>query len=1116
MRTPIALAGLALLSLGACTSRQPGPETLFTRMDAGHSSVTFENRVVDSPSFNMIEYLNYYNGGGIAAGDIDNDGLIDLYFVANQGENRMYRNLGGFRFEDITEKAGLASPGAWKTGVVMTDLDGDGDLDIYLSRLGDYKGITGRNELYINNGDGTFTERAPEYGLDFCGFSTHAVFFDYDLDGDLDVFLLNHSVHSRRSYGPSTLRLEKDSLSGDRLYRQDQVGGRIKFTDVTASAGIYSSAVGYGLSVSVADLNGDGYPDIYVANDFHENDYLYLNQQDGTFRESILGAMNHNSRSSMGSNIADFNNDGLPDVMVLDMLPYDEEILKRSGTEDENDISEIKLRYGYHHQISRNNLQLNRGAGRYSDIALQLGVAATDWSWAPLFCDLDNDGWKDLYITNGIYRRPDDLDYIRHTSDIDHYFDRRAGQDSIDRMLIRMMPHIRLSNPAFANRGGLRFEEVTSAWGLDHPSYSNGGIYADLDNDGDLDLVVNNHNETATVYRNNAERLANNHYLRIRLEGGGQNTAGIGAILRLYAGALMQYEEVQPVRGFQSSMHQPVHFGLGARDRADSLVVTWPGGARQVLRDLPADTTLILRQEDGAILAAGHASPSPEPLFREAGDLRGIDFAHRENPYRDWEAEPLIPHRLSAEGPKAAVGDFNGDGLDDLFIGGARGQAGALFLQDSHGAFQRLNQPVLFADRGYEDVGVAAFDADGDGDPDLVVSSGGNEVGPYQEFLEDRLYLNDGKGLLTRSQGMLPPAYINSSCVRPVDYDGDGDIDLFIGGRSVPGSYGLPALSRLLENDGQGRFTDVTARLLPELQQPGMVTDAAWADLDGDGRPDLVVTGEWMPLLVFFNRPDGFARASGEDDAAQSSGWWQCLLAHDLDGDGDTDLLAGNFGLNSKVKASHEHPATLHVGDFDSNGRTDPILSAWRGGSVVPLATLDELIAQVFTLKSRFPTYAAFSEVKWAEDLFDRKLLQGALRLQAVEMRSCWFENTGNGSFRKHMLPDEAQFSPIKAFYAEDFNGDGRTDLLCAGNHYASSVTYGRYDAGLGLYLEGLPEGGFRALPAWESGVIVPGDHRDIVLIRNLQIGKMLLVSRNDQAPVLYTWNQQAYRTFLP
>lgn len=1114
MRLTLAFAAVYVGFVIGCTKPRPSTPGPFSLIDPAETAVDFVNRVVDSDSFNMIEYLNYYNGGGIAAGDIDNDGLIDLYFVANQGENRMYLNKGGFRFEDITGVSGLASPGTWKTGVVMVDIDGDGLLDIYLCRLGDYKGIKGKNELYINNGNLTFTERASEFGLDFCGFSTHAAFFDYDLDGDLDVFLLNHSVHSRRSYGPTTLRMERDSLSGDRLYRHDVVDGRIVFTDVTEESGIYSSAVGYGLSVSVADLNADGFPDIYVANDFHENDYLYINQGDGTFRESILDAMTHNSRSSMGSNIADFNNDGLPDIMVLDMLPGEEEILKRSGSEDENDVYAIKLQYGYHHQVARNVLQLNRGGGRYSDIALQMGVYATDWSWAPLFADFDNDGWKDLYITNGIYRRPDDLDYIRHTSDIDRYFDRRVGQDSIDRMLIRMMPPIRLSNPAFANKGGLHFEDVTAAWGLDHPSFSNGGVYADLDNDGDLDLVLNNFNEPVAIYRNDFGGKEGRNYLSIRLVGADKNPGGIGAVLRLYSSNGLQYEEFQPVRGFQSSMHQPLHFGLGANEHADSLVVLWPGGARQTLHQIAANTSLVLRQTDAVRTDDTEIPETRTSLFKEVSYQFGPLFLHRENAYRDWQYEPLIPHLLSAEGPKIAVSDVNGDGLDDVFLGGARGQPGAILLQLPGGQFQRSNQPALFADRGFEDVGAVFFDADGDGFPDLFIASGGNEVGPFQGYLEDRLYLNDGNGLFYRSISALPPDMINSSCVRPVDFDGDGDIDVFVGGRSVPGSYGLPARSRLLQNNGRGEFQDVTSRLMPDLVLPGMLTDACWADMDGDGRPDLVVVGEWMPVQIHYNRPGGFVRGESTSENEQSTGWWQSVLVADLDGDGDPDILAGNFGMNSKVKASNRFPATLHVADFDGNGRTDPILSAFRDGSVVPYAILDELTSQIPGLHGRFPTYAAYSEVKSASDIFGREALSRAHTLNAVEMRSCYFENLGGDNFRKVPLPPEAQFSPIKAFLVEDFTGNGMPDILCAGNHFASAVTYGRYDAGLGLLLEAGSPGGFQAVPAWESGFMVSGDHRDMAIIRNLQVGNLIIVARNDQEPAIFLWNQPADKTF--
>jgi len=1069
-----------LLSAALSCQRHSG-DTLFTLLSPSSTGIDFENRITETEQINIIEYLYFNNGAGVAAGDINNDGLIDLYFSANQNGNRLYLNKGDLKFEDITEQSGTAGGGDWSTGVTMADVNGDGLLDIYVCNVGDYKGLKGHNQLFINQGDLTFKEESAAYGLDFTGFSTQAAFFDYDLDGDLDMYLLNHSVHSSRSYGMADLREDEDQRAGDRLYRNDTTqDGRI-FHNASAEAGIYRSQIGYGLGVNTSDINNDGYPDIYVSNDFHENDYLYINQGDGTFSERLTEMIAHTSRSSMGNDVADFNNDGLSDIMVLDMLPDNQQILKQSGTEDELELFRLKLQYGYAPQYVHNTLQLNQGAEMFSEIGRLAGIYATDWSWSALFCDVDNDGWKDLFITSGIYRRPNDLDYVNFLTGGNRYGPVRNTDSLSDRELYEQMPLQPDINHIFQNNHDLTFSEKGASWGIDTPDYSNGSTYADLDNDGDPELIVNNINGPASIYRNNTEKLPDRHFLTLQLNGSKMNRFGIGARVTIYTHGEQQMAQHFSTHGFMSSTSDLLHFGLGGDTLVDSLTITWPGLLEQWVYNIQADQTVLL-DISNARAVPKNEEPPVQILFSSV-TVPGLQFRHLEDDWEDLDREALIPANLSAEGPALAVGDVNGDGLDDLFMGGATDQASRLFLQLPGGTFRAVASPVLFGDRFTEDVDAAFFDADGDGDLDLYVVKGGNQEFTGSPILADRLLINDGRGHFEHSlPGMLPLIMQNSSCVRPADFDGDGDMDLFLGIRSIPGAYGISPEQFLLENDGSGRFIPLPPERLGTLYKAGMVTDACWVDHDRDGDPDLVVVGEWMKVSVYRNDQGTFREITDDCGLAETAGWWNCIKAVDLDGDGDLDLVGGNLGLNSMLKASVQEPVELFVNDFDNNGIPDPILCAYNNGTSYPIATLDELKRQIIGIDKQYPDYASFGN-QTPEGIFGADKLAQSLHKQAVLFESSVFINNGDGTYETRPLPVEAQFSPIRDILTGDYNHDGIPDLLIAGNNYSTRPSLGRQDASHGLLIMGKGATEYKKVLPLVSGFLAYGDARKMHLI---------------------------------
>ena len=1084
-------------------SCQTQPHTLFTLLPPQETGVDFENTLSENDTFNILNYLYYYNGGGVAIGDLNNDGLPDLYFTANEQPNRLYLNQGNFHFIDITEPAQVGGLPGWTTGVTMADVNGDGWLDIYVSQLGSHEGVSGRNQLYINDADTsqgypTFTERAAEFGLDQQTFATQASFFDYDNDGDLDVYLLNHTVHSSDTYVPAA-RGRRPTPQGDQLLRNDDG----HFVNVSQAAGIYQSLVGYGLSVSVADLNQDGWLDIYVGNDFHENDYLYYNNGDGTFRESIAEAVGHTSRFSMGSDIADFNNDTYLDIMSLDMKPEDAYTQRISAGEDPYDIYEFKLSYGYHHQYARNALQLytpvspfegGRGVlgarGVYSEIAQLAGVAATDWSWSALFADLDNDGWKDLYITNGILRRPNNLDYIRYLSNQDVQKAMQQGNMTESVGLIHKMPSDKIPNYAYQNNRDLTFSNQATAWGLAQLGFSNGSAYGDLDNDGDLDLVVNNVNAPAFVYRNNTNEQKNHHFLKIRSVGGGGNRWGVGTKVWLHTGDSVQYQELMPTRGFQSSVEPLFHFGLGARTAIDSVVVVWPDARQQTLTGVAANQTFVVKQSDAQQRHA-YTKKQKKTLFAPWASSDTALFRHQENDFAAFNREPFLPHALSEEGPALAVGDANGDGREDIFVGGAAQQPSRLLLQTAKGKFASIDDSLWQTERAYEDVAAAWLDVDADNDLDLYVGSAGNEYDA--KALADRLYLNDGTGHLQRADDALPPVYENTSCVAPYDLDHDGDLDIFVGSRGVSGKYGLNSKSYVLENDGTGHFTAVA------LPVEGMVTGAAWTDYDRDGWKDLVVVGEWMPITLLKNEA-GSLRLASPPSLENTNGWWNSVAtSSDLDGDGDEDWVVGNLGRNSVIQASQDEPVSLYVNDFDDNGSLDPILTFYQQGTEQSILTKDELAKRIPRLRKN-TTYAAYAKAPMQE-WFPAAQWEKALVKKAYVLASSWVENKGADGFVVHPLPVEAQFAPVRAILIRDFDQDGHQDLLLAGNAYAVDPKQGRYDASYGWWLKGKGDGEFEVVPAEESGVVISGQVANMAFLLSADL---VVVAENDDAIELW------------
>jgi len=1090
-----------LIFISSCKNEK---EPLFTLLNAERTGIYFKNLIKDTDTLNIQDYLYYYNGGGVAIGDLNNDGLPDVYFISNQGSNKLYLNKGDLKFEDITDGAGVKGAGNWKTGVTLADVNGDGLLDIYISEVGGYKNFIGRNELYINNGDLTFSERAHEYGLDIEGFNTQAVFFDYDHDNDLDMFLVNHSVHSNSSYGNSSMRQVKNEAAGDKLFRNDKTEKGRKFIEVTTEAGIYSGIIGYGLNVVVGDLNNDNWDDIYVSNDFHENDYYYVNNKNGTFSEINSEAFGHESRFSMGSAIADMNNDGWLDIITLDMLPSEEKILKSSAGSDPLDIYNFKLSYGYHYQYARNCLQLNRGGGeKFSDIALFSGIAATDWSWSPLAADFDNDGIKDIFISNGILRRPNDLDFIKY------YSNRNVSKinSATDLKLIEKMPKGEISNYIYKGTDSLKFIDKTYSWGFNQPGLSNGAVSADLDNDGDLDIVTNNINSFASIYKNNTVEQQKNHYLDLQLKGLGDNKFSIGAKVILKKNDNIQTDYLSATKGFESSSLQNIHFGTGSDTIIDEIQVIWPDGKSQVLNNVETDQHLVVSYGN-AVDFQKQLLPSKQNqqkiIFKDITDSVQVSFRHHEDQYNDFNTEALIPQMVSTQGPKIAVADIDGDGLEDFYVSGAKNQAGSLFRQTSSGAFIPTNLKLLEADALCEDINAIFFDANDDDSLDLYVVSGGNETQNKEYSLLDRLYINDGQGNFTKSK-TLPLLYGNKSVSIAADFDKDGDMDLFIGGRVVAGRYGDIPNSYLLINDGKGNFSVAQDLLAPGLCKIGMVTDAIWSDIDKDNWVDLIIVGRWMPITIFKNEKGKLKNITSDLGLENTSGLWNTLHLADLNSDGNSDLLVGNLGENSKLHASEEYPLKLYISDMDGNGDLDQILAIEKNGKYFPFLGKEILEKQLPSIiKKKYPNYSSFAGQTISE-IFGEKLNRAKL-LSVSILSSIALINDGDGKYSISNLPKEAQWSTIFSFYTDDFNLDGKTDIITAGNFYGVSPYEGRYDGGYGnvLLSTGFPD--FDVLSPFQSGFMTSGEVRDMKKINLCSTGKCLIVSRNNNTLLFSAW----------
>jgi hypothetical protein len=1096
------LSGLGFL-LFSCSDKQntSQPETLFKLLSPEQTNIRFVNRLDYTETVNTYTFKNFYNGGGVGLADFDNDSLLDIFLTGNLVSNKLYRNTGGMRFEDISESSGLASLNSWSTGVSIVDINSDGFFDIYVCKSGPPQGNKRANELFINNGNLTFSEQAKAYGLDFIGLSTHAAFFDYDKDGDLDCYLLNNSIRSIGGYDlRKDQRLIPDPQGGNKLLRNE--GG--KFADVSASAGIYTSEIGFGLGVTVGDVNKDGWPDLYVSNDFFEKDYLYINQGDGRFKESLELYLREISLGSMGADMADLNNDALPEIFVTEMLPESDDRLKTTSQFENWDRYQASVKQGYYHQFSRNVLQLNNGNGTFSEISRLAGVDATDWSWGALIFDIDHDGNKDIFVANGIYKDLLDQDYVNFVSNRRMVREILMREGTVIKQLIDSIPSNKIANYAFQNRGDLVFQNKAQEWGLGQPTHSNGSAYGDLDNDGDQDLVLNNVNMEAYVYENRTNKLRpHNGSLSLILHGDGGNTFALGAKVTLEAGGRLFYQEQSPMRGFMSSVDYKLNFGLGNANVVDSLIVEWPDGRVTIRKGVKSKQLLHLYQKDSEPLDKREVRATVAAWFT-AAELKGATFKHRESDFVDFDRDRLLFNMISNEAPCLCTGDVNGDALDDFYVGGAKNQAGSLFVQLRSGEFARLNQSVFDADSTSEDTDCLFFDANKDGKQDLYVTSGGNEFSSSSAALLDRLYLNSASGRFVKSAQLLPAGgrFESSSTVEATDYDHDGDPDLFVGVRVIPAMYGVPASGYLLQNDGSGNFKNVTAEVAPALQNIGMIRDAKWVDIDKDSFADLVVVGEWMAITVFKNN-HGEKLLKEDAGLGKTNGWYNTVEAADLNNDGLIDLVVGNHGLNSRFKASEKEPLNLHINDFDQNGAIEHITTRYHEGRPLPLVLRQDLVTQIPFLKKK---YLHFDHYKGQtiEDIFNPEQLKNTLTLSAFTLESAVWLNNGDKTFTKKILPREAQVSPAYALMIEDFDADNNLDILIGGNLSRAKPETGIYDASYGVVLKGDGEGNFATVSPSETGLAIRGEIR--ALRRISTKGRLLLVAKNNDYVKFYRY----------
>ena len=1112
MRLKVGLWGLLFVMIGCGQKKTVNNESaaessLFTRLSSAQTGVTFINEVEDKPDFNIFKYRNLYNGGGVAIGDINNDGLPDVFFTANMKKNRLYLNKGDFKFQDITDSAGVGGNKPWDTGVVMADVNGDGYLDIYVSNAGNMEGNNHDNDLYINNGDLTFTERANDYNLAKSGFSTHASFFDYDKDGDLDAYILNNSNVPVNSLGYASDRNKKASDwenvpkklrgVGHLLLRNDNE----KFVDVTEQAGIYGSLIAFGLGVLVSDINEDTYPDIYVSNDFYERDYLYINQKDGTFKEEIKNWTSHLCLSAMGVDIADINNDGLKDIFITDMMPEHIERTKKVMEFDNIDVFRLKQERDFYQQYIQNTLQVNNGNNSFSEVAYFSGVAKTDWSWAGLLFDMDNDGLKDIYVTNGIIHDLTNIDYVDYLANDVIRNMILTGQKGEILSVINKMPVTALPNYAYRNNGDFTFTNMAEQWGLSIPSFSSGCAYGDLDGDGDQDIVVNNVNQEAFVFENKSRQLAKNNYLQFQLKGTGGNSFAIGSSVKLFAQGKVLIQELIPSRGFQSSMDYVMTFGLGTLEKIDSVSVLWPNNKVTILKDVKSNQRLLLSQSEASDLRSKKKKEASPTIFREL--TKNVFEGHREDLFDDFDREGLLTKYVSKEGPALSIADINEDGNEDVFIGGGPGQPGKIYLHEGDGKLKWFPSSCFVDDQELEDTSACFFDADGDGDLDLAVGTGGNDVEKKGSYVT-RLYINSGAGKFVKSKNELPSAKANISVISPFDFDSDGDSDLFVGSRSVPGVFGTDPQHLLLMNNGDGSFVDGTERYAYDLKVAGMVTDATWLDVDGDLKIDLVTVSEWGTPIVFKNSGKRLSRWACDLDSL--NGWWKVVEAFDFDNDGDQDLVLGNAGLNIPFVATQKAPMNLWINDFDENGTIEQIMTIHENGKDYPIHMRREMTAQMPGLKKQNLLAADYAK-RTIQELFKPEIVNSSLVKKVSISESVIAVNGGKGKFSIQKLPQRVQWSCVCGILCTDVNKDRMTDLVMAGNNFDFKPQFSRQDASYGNVLLGNGKMEFQWQDYTTSGFFVRGQVRHLASFGDKRGNKYMFAAINGEIPRVFAYD---------
>jgi hypothetical protein len=1067
---------------------------LFNQLPVAETGIDFENILVENDSLNYFSYSYLYMGGGISAGDVNNDGLIDLYFTGNMVSNKLYLNKGGLKFEDISEKAGVAGDDRWFTGVTMADVNNDGFLDIYCSVGGKF--APKQNLLYINNGPSassgqvTFTESAKAYGIDDIGNSVQATFFDYDLDGDLDLYVANYPpTNFSASNNYYRFKMSKISdIETDKLYRND---GDI-FTNVTDEAGLRS--YGLTLSATVGDVNNDNWPDIYVSNDFSTPDYLFINNKNGTFTEQVKNTTKQTAFYGMGVDIADFNNDQLLDIIQVDMMAKNNRRAKANMASMNPKLFWGTVNAGFHYQYMQNNLQMNNGIisdslPNFSNVARLAGVSSTDWSWGPLFADLDNDGWKDIFISNGTRREINNRDFFAKVGK------KKMSKDSLLKKSLAI-PSEKIDNFVFKNNGDLTFDTVNIDWGLTYKGFSNGCVYVDLDNDGDLEIVTNNIDDYASIFENKSSEK--NNHLTLKFKGADKNRFGLGVKVTLIADSITQFQEMTLTRGFQSSVAPRLHFGLGKADIVEKIKVIWPDGKIQQLTNIDKNQLLEINYNDALLASKEIENQKSKILFSTIVDTTiVVKHKHSENYYDDFQNEVLLPHKTSMFGPGLSVGDLNGDKLEDFVVGGATQSEAGIYFQTLNG-FEKQKIDAIINDINYEDLGSLIFDADNDGDNDIYMVSGGNEFLKNPEMLQDRLYVNNGKGNFIKKNDALPKMLTSGSRVYYADYDKDGDLDLFVGGRLIPGNYPSPADSYILENvstKDNPKFIDVTAKIAPGLKKLGLVTSASWTDYDNNGSLDLIITGEWMPITVFKNTNGNFKNVTKKLDLEDTTGWWFSIKEGDFDNDGDPDFIVGNLGLNYKYKATKEETFDIYFNDFDKNKTNDIVLSYFNEGEKFPVRGRECSSQQIPVIKVKYENYESFANAT-LEDIYSEKDLEKSLHYQVKSFASVYLENK-DGKLIMHQLPNLAQVSSINQIIVKDYDTDGNLDVVVAGNLYSSEIETPRNDASNGLFLKGDGKGNFNPIKGYESGLIAPGDVKDLAMI-SIKGKEYAIVAKND------------------